>query len=76
MIEIVRQDDVAGGEGDEGAAEFRQQVHQHGTSAKLLGSLLDLGEAVHGGGIDAGDELKIKQQEAAVGGGPNNALTC
>ena len=55
-------------------AEFRRQIHQHETRAKLLGRLLDLGEAVHGGGIDAGDELKIEQQEAAVGAVPEQGL--
>src|ERR1700686_877413 len=43
------------------------QMHQHKPDAEIVGGPLDLVETVGGGGIDAGDELKVEHQEAALG---------
>ena len=40
-------------------------MDQHQPDAAILRGALDLGETVGGGGIDAGDELEVEQQEAA-----------
>jgi hypothetical protein len=46
--------------------ELRGEIDEHETGAELIGRLLDLGEAVHGGGVDPGDQSEIEQQEVAV----------
>src|SRR6202140_5035430 len=43
------------------------QMHQHKPDAEIVGGPLDLVETVGGGGIDAGDELEVEHQEAALG---------
>jgi hypothetical protein len=62
MVEIVGQDDVAGNEAAcvEGAPELAREIDQHETGAELVGRLLDLGEAVHGRGIDPGNQAKVE----------------
>ena len=67
-VEVVGEDHVVGDELAiaKGVAELGRQVHQHEARAALVGGALDLDEAVHGGGIDAGDQTKIEQQEAGL----------
>ena len=36
------------------------EIDQHETGAELVGRLLDLGEAVHGRGIDPGNQAEIE----------------
>src|SRR6478609_3639539 len=69
VVEIVRQDDAARNELAiaERGAELRRQIHQHQTGANIVGGTLDLSEAMHGGGMDAGNQAKVEQEEADVG---------
>ncbi len=48
-IEILGDDDVLRNESPEPFAKLRRQVYQYETGTELVGSLVDLGEAVHGG---------------------------
>ena len=41
-----------------------ERFDQHEPGAELVGAPLDLGEAVHRRGIDAGDQAEVEQQEA------------
>ena len=68
-VEIVGEDHVIGDEFAiaEGLAELGRQIDQHEPGAELVGGPLDLGEAVHRRGIDAGDEAEVEQQEAGLG---------
>src|SRR5207344_788730 len=69
VIEIVRQDDV--GSNDFAVAErgdeFRRQIHEHEAGADIVGGTLDLSKAMHGGGIDTGNQAIIKYEEAGIG---------
>src|SRR6476469_5778351 len=69
VVEIVSQDDAARNELaiPERCAELRRQIHQHETCADIVGGALDLSEAMHGGGIDAGNQAKVEQEEAGIG---------
>src|SRR6476469_5586876 len=69
VVEIVRQDDAARNELAiaERGAELRRQIHQHQTGADIVGGALDLSEAMHGGGIDAGNQAKVEQEEEGIG---------
>ena len=68
-VEIVGQDDVVGDESRlrNAVRELRRQIDQHETCAELVGGALDLGEAMHGGGIDAGNQAKVEHEEAGIG---------
>jgi hypothetical protein len=69
VIEIVRQDDV--GSNDFAVAErgdeLRRQIHEHEAGADIVGGALDLSKAMHGGGIDTGNQAIIKYEEAGIG---------
>src|SRR3984893_16891621 len=45
---------------------LRSEVDQHKPSPGLRGRFLDLREVMHGRGVNAGDQTKIEQQEAAL----------
>jgi hypothetical protein len=61
-VEIVGQDDIAGDEAAcvEGALQVAREIDQHKAGAELVGGVLDLGEAVHGRGIDPGNQAKVE----------------
>src|SRR5579862_250697 len=68
VIEVSRRTDVTGQKPDvsERFFEFAREVDQHKLYPVGVGHLLDLREAVGSRGINAGDDAKVENQEAAV----------
>ena len=44
--------------------ELRRQIHEHEAGADIVGGTLDMSKAMHGGGIDTGNQAIIKFEEA------------
>ena len=67
MVQVAGQDDVARQKArhPEGAFQFRRQAGQHQLGARLVGGILDLGEAVAGRGIQTRHQPEIEHQETA-----------